>query len=323
MTEFIFEESPWEQAVAAMEPGTAMSALQLLALLQGEDEDAWETAFQMLSQKNISLELSDLPDFTANAESAQRLQLEKSWVENGGKVESLEENDPLRLYLEELTDTPAGATEQEALAAQMLPVVVEEAKLAVGRGVLLLDLIQEGSLGLWQGILEKDAADCRAEIRRAIAKAVILQARDSGVGQKLQEAMEDYRDVDQQLLIELGRNPTLEEIAERLHLTLQQAEMVAAMVENARSLQQVKAPRPEPEEEEDQAVENTAYFQSRQAVAEMLAQLTSEEAKLLSLRFGLEGGLPLDVHKTGRALGLTPEQVVEMEAAALNKLRKQ
>lgn len=323
MTEFIFEESPWEQAIAAMEPGTAMSALQLLALLQGEDEDAWEAAFQMLSQKNISLELSDLPAFTANAESAQRLQLEKSWVENGGKVESLEENDPLRLYLEELADTPAGATEQEAFASKMLPVVVEEAKLFVGRGVLLLDLIQEGSLGLWQGILEGDEADCRAEIRRAIAKAVILQARDTGVGQKLQEAMEDYRDVDQQLLIELGRNPTLEEIAERLHLTPQQAEMVAAMVENARSLQQVKAPRPEPEEEEDQAVENTAYFQSRQAVAEMLAQLTSEEAKLLSLRFGLEGGLPLDVQKTGRALGLTPEQVVEMEAAALNKLRKQ
>lgn len=323
MTEFIFEESPWEQAIAAMEPGTAMSALQLLALLQGEDEDAWEAAFQMLSQKNISLELSDLPAFTANAESAQRLQLEKSWVENGGKVESLEENDPLRLYLEELADTPAGATEQEAFASKMLPVVVEEAKLFVGRGVLLLDLIQEGSLGLWQGILEGDEADCREEIRRAIAKAVILQARDTGVGQKLQGAMEDYRDVDQQLLIELGRNPTLEEIAERLHLTPQQAEMVATMVENARSLQQVKAPRPEPEEEEDQAVENTAYFQSRQAVAEMLAQLTSEEAKLLSLRFGLEGGLPLDVQKTGRALGLTPEQVVEMEAAALNKLRKQ
>ncbi len=323
MTEFIFEESPWEQAIAAMTPGTAVSALQLLALLEGEDEDAWEEAFQMLSQKNISLELSDLPAFSANAEASQRLQLEKSWVEAGGKIESLEENDPLRLYLEELADTPTGSTDKEALAATMLPAVVEEAKGFVGRGVLLLDLIQEGSLGLWQGILEKDAADCREEIRRAIAKAVILQARDSGVGQKLQEAMEDYRDVDQQLLTELGRNPTLEEIADRLHLTPQQAETVAAMVENARSLQQVKAPRPEPEEEEDQAVENTAYFQSRQAVAEMLAELSEEEAKLLSLRFGLEGGLPLDVQKTGRAMGLTPEQVVEMEAAALNKLRKQ
>lgn len=323
MTEFIFEESPWEQAIAAMKPGTALPALQLLALLEGEDEDVWEAAFQTLSEKNISLELSDLPAFTANAEATQRLQMEKSWAENGGEVESLEENDPLRLYLEELADTPAGATEQEALASKMLPAVVEEAKGFAGRGVLLLDLIQEGSLGLWQGILEGDAVDCRAEIRRAIAKAVILQARDSGVGQKLQEAMEDYRDVDQQLLVELGRNPTLEEIAERLHLTLQQAEMVAAMVENARSLQQVKAPRPEVEEEEDQAVENTAYFQSRQAVAEMLSELTQEEAKLLTLRFGLEGGLPLDVQKTGRAMGLTPEQVVKMEAAALDKLRKQ
>ena len=77
------------------------------------------------------------------------------------------------------------------------------------------------------------------------------------------------------------------------------------------------------QEEEDQAVENTAYFQSRQRIMEMLSVLSAQEAELLTLRFGLEGGMPLSPEETGRKLHLTPEEVVAQEAAALAKLRGQ
>jgi RNA polymerase primary sigma factor len=143
----------------------------------------------------------------------------------------------------------------------------------------------------------------------------------------MRQVMEDYRSVDERLVAELGRNPTLEEIAEELHMTVDEAGSLSQMVNAARRLAQLR-PEEQPEEEEQeqaeaqQAVENTAYFQTRQRIAEMLAGLSEEEAKLLSLRFGLEGGLPMTPEEAGRKLGLTPEEVVSREAAALAKLRQ-
>ena len=81
-------------------------------------------------------------------------------------------------------------------------------------------------------------------------------------------------------------------------------------------------PEPDPQEEE-QAVEDTAYFQMRQRIQELLSALSETDAKLLTLRFGLEGGKPMTPVQTGQVLGLTPEQVVSREAAALNQLRNQ
>ena len=75
--------------------------------------------------------------------------------------------------------------------------------------------------------------------------------------------------------------------------------------------------------EENQAVEDTAYFQTRQRVNEMLSGLTEQESKVIALRFGLEGGLPLSPEDTGRKLGLTPDEVVAIETAAMTKMRKQ
>ena len=79
----------------------------------------------------------------------------------------------------------------------------------------------------------------------------------------------------------------------------------------------------EPEPEEEQAVEDTAYFQMRQRIGELLSVLPAEDAELLTLRFGLEGGMPLTPEETGRKLGLTPQEVVMKEANALAKLRQQ
>ena len=140
----------------------------------------------------------------------------------------------------------------------------------------------------------------------------------------MKTALEDFRDMDQQLLGELGRNPTLEEIAEAIHITPEEAATVAEMLTQAKLRQQTVLSR-EPKEEtpdDNQAVEDTAYFQARQRVLDMLSTLSEQEAKLLTLRFGLDGGLPKTAQQAGEILGLTAEEAVNMEAAALSKLRK-
>ena len=338
---FTFEETPWEQALEHCDG--AMTAGHFLALTEGESEDSWEDAFLALAERNILLDLTDLPKSAGIGEAALRLRQEEQLAASGDLLTGLEENDPLRLYLEELAGIPAfGDTEilavkaakgsepaREQLVNLSLCRVVELAKEYVGRGVLLLDLIQEGSMGLWQGILNYTGGDFEDHrdwwIRFYMVKAVAEQARTGGVGQRMRQAMEDYRAVDERLVSELGRNPTLEEIAEELHMTEDEAASLSQMVMAARRLAQIR-PEEEPEEEEQaeeqQAVEDTVYFQTRQRIAEMLSGLSEEEAKLLSLRFGLEGGLPMTPEEAGRKLGLTPEEVVTREAAALAKLRQ-
>ena len=184
-------------------------------------------------------------------------------------------------------------------------------------------------MGLWQGILHYAGGDFRTHgdwwICQYLHRAIFMQARSGDLGQKLRIGMEDYRDMDQKLLSELGRNPTLEEIAEAMHVTAEEAAVYADMLNMAKVRRQVDdAMEPkEPEPEDDQAVEDTAYFQMRQRIMELLSVLSPEDAKLLTLRFGLEGGLPMSPEEAGKHLGLTPQEVVTREANALAKLRQQ
>lgn len=339
--EFTFDAAPWEDLLAAA--GEAVCAAELLAALEGESEEEFEDAMLALETRGLALDVTHLPRPSSAGEAALRLRHEEQLVQQGLRPDALEEGDPLRLYLEEVAMTPAFGDEQllaeeaasgsqramEQLTNLSLSRVIELAQQYVGRGVLLMDLIQEGSLGLWQAIQNFDGGEfaiCRDRmIHLYLAKAVLVQARESGTGQKLRTALEDYRSVDERLLADLGRNPTLEEIAEAMHMTPESAATIAKMVENARLLQSAKR-EPDPEEEkeaEEQAVEDTAYFQTRQRVNEMLSGLSDQEAKVISLRFGLEGGLPLSPEDTGKRLGLTPDEIVAVESAAMAKMRKQ
>ena len=133
------------------------------------------------------------------------------------------------------------------------------------------------------------------------------------------DGLDDYRRADRKLLTAIGRNPTVEEIAQQMGVTPEQAYFYQELLESARAMSKAK---PEPAaEEEDQAVENTAYFQSRQRIAELLSALSEEEARLLQLRFGLESGKPMSPQEAGAALGLSADEVMAKEAAALAKLR--
>ncbi len=340
--EFSFEPAPWEQWLGNFPQGASVPAGGLLTLLEGEEEQELEDALQAMEEAGMELDIRDLPKSFGSGETALRLRQEQQLAQKGISPDALEENDPLRLYLEEIAAIPVCGDEdllaQDAAAGKEsaanaltnlgLSRVVEMAGAFTGYGVLLTDLIQEGSLGLWKAVGSYREGEYSAFrdhwIRFYLARAVALQARSSGVGERLRQAMEDYRQVDQRLLSDLGRNATVEEIAQELHLSVEQAESVRAMLENARLLQQAhpSAEDEETPEEAEQAVENTAAFQMHQRIADLLSSLEPEEARLLTLRFGLEGGKPMTPQETGRILGLTPDEVVAGEAAALAKLRK-
>ena len=341
MMDITFEDNAWEPELLALEDNAAFSAARLLALLEEESDDALEDAFAILQSKGVRLDLQPLPVSAGQGQAALRLRQEQQLANSDDMMGGLEPDDPLRIYLQEIAAIPAAGDvqilarkladgDEEAarkLADLSLSYVVETAKEYVGMGVLLLDLIQEGSMGLWQGLLCYAGEDFESHrdwwIRHFMDRAVVLQARAGGIGQKIRQGMSDYRDTDQRLLADLGRNPTLEEIADAMHVTPAEAAVYGDMLRFA----QTDAKRNQPEEaqpqEEDQAVENTAYFQMRQRITELLSVLPENEAKVLSLRFGLEGGLPLNPEETGKKLGMTASEVLEAEAVALAKLRQE
>ncbi len=341
--EFVFEPSSWELALDKLHTGDTISAVDCLNLLESMSEEEAQEALLSLEERGIALDVSHLPKMHSSGENAIRLKLEEKLASSGQLLQGLDENDPLRLYLEELSAIPAQGevsllaekyargddSARQALVNLSLGSVVERACKTTGRGVLLLDLIQEGSMGLWQGILCYESGDYVNHtnwwIDQYLAKAVLMQAHCNGIGQKLRQGMEDYRDADQQLLGELGRNPTLEEIAEAIRVSVEEAATYASMLNQARVKEQIEQLRQPKEKtaDDEQAVENTAYFQTRQRIAEMLSTLTEQEARVLTLRFGLEDGVSLNEAQVGKMLGLTPEEVINIEKQSLLKLRQQ
>ena len=317
-----------------------VSAARLLTVTDGLGDEALEEVFLRLEEENIPIDLSDLPLSGASGEAARRLREEEQLVRSGKLLAGLEENDPLGVYLRELAYIPA-CGDPELLALELLEGrdvanrlvdlslgrVVELAQEYTGRGVLLLDLIQEGSLGLWNGILRFTGGSFESFrdgcIRRYMAQAVIRQARASGLGQKMRQAVEDYRMVDERLLSELGRNPTLDEIAEAMHMTVGEVEAVRKFLNNARLVGKAHETR-EPEEEtpeDTQAVEDTAYYQTRERVDSLMSGISELEQKVVTMRYGLDGKAPQTAQEVGRRLDLTVTEVVELETAALAKMR--
>ena len=342
-----FGDSEYEKLMDALNPGDTLSAAALLTALDGEGEDTLQEAFDRLLEKRVTLDISDLPKGGGTGEAALRLRREAQLAHDGLLLVALEEPDPLRVYLEEVSAIPAFGdirvlAEDLAKANQAgredpdlwnrilnlcLSRVFQLGCDHTGCGVLLLDLMQEGSMGLWSALPSYTGGDFEAfrdwHICQAMARCVTLQAFSNGLGQKLRQAMEDYRSVDERLLSELGRNPTVAEIAEQLHLSIPETALVASMLDSARNMERThpQTEEEEPEPDELQAVENTTLFHMRELIEDLLTLVDEQEAKLLKLRFGLDGNPPMTPEQTGRRLGMTPEEVVAAEAAALLKMR--
>lgn len=308
-----FGDSPFELAIARLKAGDSFPAGRFLTLLEGEDEEAVEAAFDTLAERGIRLELSGIPKASPTGSGSARLHLEEKLAKSENIAEDLPEEDPLRLYLEELSQAEGDPM------GEMLPKVVALAREYVGYGVLLTDLIQEGNLALWEAMASEGNAEEAA--RQGMIKAVTMQARANGVGSKMRQALEKYRAADERLLVRLGRTPLLEEIAQEAGISLEEAYTVSKMYEDAKLVASAHKKPEKNDEDEEKAVEDTAYFQMRQRISDLLSNLTPEEQKLLTLRFGLEGSGPQSPEQVGLALGLTAAEVVAAEAKALAKLR--
>lgn len=324
MNEFILDEafSPWEMALSRLKAGDIMSAARFLALMEQDEMVDAELAAQELEEKGVGLDISDLPRIAGSSRSDERAELEGRLYREGKLMENLEDRDPLYQLLEDMGKTDFAADPGEALIRTHFPRVYEIAGEFLDRGVLLVDLLQEGSLAVWKAFAQEAAVD--EAIRQAMARAVTLQAHANGVGGYMAQSAQRYRQADRALLTRLGRNPVEEEIAQEMGVSPQEAAAIGKMLREAESMERIRRENEPPREDPDDenAVEDTAYFQSRQRIDEMLSGLSSEDAKILTLRFGLDGKPPRTAQQVGRELNMTVDEVTAREAGALASLRK-
>src|SRR6202163_686422 len=259
--------------------------------------------------------------------------------------------DSLRLYLREIGKVPLLTADQEVYLAKKiergdmiaktqmieanLRLVVSIAKGYLGRGLSFLDLIQEGSLGLIRAVEKFDyrkgykfSTYATWWIRQAITRALADQARTIRIPVHMVEAINRWIKVSRQLLQELGREPTVEEIAEQMGLTPEKVREVMKISQEPISLE---TPIGEEEDshlgdfiEDQEAVapaEAASVMLLKEKMADVLKNLTERERKVLVLRFGLEDGHQRTLEEGGQEFGVTRERSRQIEAKALRKLR--
>ena len=260
-------------------------------------------------------------------------------------------DDPVRMYLKEIGRVPLLTAEEEVeLARRMeagderarhrleeanLRLVVSIAKRYVGRGMLFLDLIQEGNLGLLKAVEKFDYSKgykfstyATWWIRQAITRAIADQARTIRIPVHMVETINKYIRISRQLLQELGRDPTPEEVAKHMGLSTARVREIMKIAQEPVSLE---TPIGEEEDShladfiEDEAALDPADAASmmllKEQIADVLKTLAPREAEVLRLRFGLEDGRSRTLEEVGQNFGVTRERIRQIEAKALRKLR--
>lgn len=265
--------------------------------------------------------------------------------------ENVSVEDPLRMYLKEIGKVPLLTAEEEVelakkmekgderakqkLAEANLRLVVSIAKKYVGRGMLFLDLIQEGNLGLIKAVEKFDyrkgykfSTYATWWIRQAITRAIADQARTIRIPVHMVETINKFIRVSRQLLQELGREPTPDEIAERMELPVERVREIIKISQEPVSLE-----TPIGEEEDshlgdfiqDENVpvpaDAATFTLLKEQLNDVLDTLTERERKVLILRFGLEDGRSRTLEEVGKEFNVTRERIRQIEAKALRKLR--
>ena len=265
--------------------------------------------------------------------------------------EGLAIDDPVRMYLKEIGKIPLLTPEREAYLAEQiskgdkqakdelieanLRLVVSIAKRHVGKGMYFLDLIQEGNLGLIKAVEKFDHSKgykfstyATWWIRQAITRAIADQARTIRIPVHMVETIHKVSRTTRQLLQELGREPTTDEIAAELDMTPDKVREIMKIAQDPVSLE-----TPIGEEEDSHLgdfVEDTdspapsdsaSYSLLREQLCAVLHTLTPREEQVIKLRFGLEDGRPRTLEEVGKQLEITRERIRQIEAKALRKLR--
>ena len=259
--------------------------------------------------------------------------------------------DPVRMYLKEIGKVSLLSADEEIelakrmekgdeaakkrLAEANLRLVVSIAKRYVGRGMLFLDLIQEGNLGLIKAVEKFDyrkgykfSTYATWWIRQAITRAIADQARTIRIPVHMVETINKVKKVSSQLLHENGHEPSAEEIAERLDMPVDKVREIMRVAQEPVSLETPIGEEEDshlgdfiPDEEAPVPAEAASQTLLKEQLADVLKTLTPREEKVLRLRFGLEDGRPRTLEEVGKEFNVTRERIRQIEAKALRKLR--
>ena len=323
--------------------GELMTALQEQELTPDEIDDLYET----FSNKGI-----EIVDDSNRAQAEMDEDKAEEEVDIDLSIpEGISIDDPVRMYLKQIGRVPLlSADEEIALAKRMeagdeeaqkelaeanLRLVVSIAKRYVGRGMLFLDLIQEGNLGLIKAVEKFDynkgykfSTYATWWIRQAITRAIADQARTIRIPVHMVETINKLIRVSRQLLQQLGREPSPEEIAEAMEISVERVREIMKIAQEPVSLE---TPIGEEEDShlgdfiEDQdapaPAEAASFMLLKEQLEEVLDTLTEREERVLRLRFGLDDGRARTLEEVGQNFGVTRERIRQIEAKALRKLR--
>lgn len=316
-------------------------------------EEDYDRIYEFMEQNGIDLlkiveEEEEIPEEEIDLSQEEEIDVENIdlSVPDGVSIE-----DPVRMYLKEIGKVPLLTADEEVelakrmeqgdeeakkrLAEANLRLVVSIAKRYVGRGMLFLDLIQEGNLGLIKAVEKFDytkgykfSTYATWWIRQAITRAIADQARTIRIPVHMVETINKLIRVSRQLLQELGREPTPEEIAEEMNLPVDRVREILKISQEPVSLE-----TPIGEEEDSHLgdfiqddnvpvpADAAAFTLLKEQLGDVLGTLTDREQKVLRLRFGLDDGRARTLEEVGREFNVTRERIRQIEAKALRKLR--
>ena len=318
------------------------------------DEEQYDLIMQILEKNDIDVlrvQEEEVPE--RELESIEEENIEEPYIENIDLTvpDSVNIEDPVRMYLKEIGKVPLLTAEEEIELAQRmeagdeeakkrlaeanLRLVVSIAKRYVGRGMLFLDLIQEGNLGLIKAVEKFDyrkgfkfSTYATWWIRQAITRAIADQARTIRIPVHMVETINKLVRVSRQLLQELGREPTPEEIAAKMDIPVERVREIIKISQEPVSLE-----TPIGEEEDSHLgdfiqddnvpvpADAAAFTLLKEQLQEVLGTLTEREQKVLRLRFGLDDGRARTLEEVGKDFNVTRERIRQIEAKALRKLR--
>ena len=303
-------------------------------------------AFETLGV-NILKDDDEEPDFE-DLEDVEEIKLEDIDVMN---IEGVSTDDPVRMYLREIGRIPLLNYEEELdlakrilegdeeakqkLAESNLRLVVSIAKKYVGRGMLFLDLIQEGNMGLIKAVDKFDytkgfkfSTYATWWIRQAITRAIADQARTIRIPVHMVETINKLIRTSRHLLQQFGREPTPDEIAKEMEMPVEKVMEIQKIAQDPVSLETPIGEEDDshlgdfiPDDDSPAPQDSAAYTLLKEQLEEVMNTLTPREAKVLKLRFGLEDGKARTLEEVGKEFQLTRERNRQIEAKALRKLR--
>ncbi len=322
---------------------------ELASELEDTNAEEIDKVFDAFEDFGVDLLNEDLdePDIE-DLQEVEEIKLEEIDVTN---VEGISVDDPVRMYLREIGKIPLLTYEQELdlakrilegdeeatqkLAESNLRLVVSIAKKYVGRGMLFLDLIQEGNMGLIKAVEKFDynkgfkfSTYATWWIRQAITRAIADQARTIRIPVHMVETINKLIRTSRHLLQKLGREPSPEEIAKEMEISVEKVMEIQKIAQDPVSLETPIGEEDDshlgdfiPDDDSPAPQDSAAYTLLREQLEEVMNTLTPREAKVLKLRFGLEDGKARTLEEVGKEFEVTRERIRQIEAKALRKLR--